>query len=116
MPSVACRGPVTDLIRPQQKWKDEGHNDDLPNLHAVVESRERGQGRIRWQPDLLQRAGEAEAVNEPENERHPPQPPSTLREKKFSTATNMIVAAIAGSTMALGNTTICSAARDSVIE
>ena len=38
------------------------------------------------------------------------------REKKFSTATNTIDAAIAGSTMVLGMTTICSAASDSVIE
>src|SRR4029450_2892213 len=81
MPSVACRGPVTDPIRPQQKWKDEGHNHDLPNLHADVESRERGHSRIRWQPDLLQRAGEAEAVNEPENERHPPATVHIAREK-----------------------------------
>src|SRR2546430_9227501 len=51
---LACRGPVTDPIRPQQKWKDKGHNYDLPNLHADVESRESGHCRIRWQPDLLQ--------------------------------------------------------------
>jgi hypothetical protein len=65
MPAIACRDPVTDPIRPQQKREDEGHDHDLPNLHADVESRERGHGRIRWQPNLLQRAGEAEAVNEP---------------------------------------------------
>ena len=44
------------------------------------------------------------------------QRPSMSREKKFSTATNTIEAAIAGSTMVLGMTTICSAASDSVIE
>src|SRR5258708_13727259 len=81
MPPLACQGRVTHPIRPQQKWKDEGHNHDLPNLHADVESRERGHGRIRWQPDLLQPAGETEAVNEPENERHPPATVHIAREK-----------------------------------
>src|SRR2546430_17604958 len=81
MPTLACRGPVTDPIRPQQKRKDECHNHDLPNLHANVESRERGHGRIRGQPDLLQRTGEAEAVNEPETERPPPATVHIPREK-----------------------------------
>src|SRR5215813_11874506 len=81
MPSLACNGPVTDPIRPQQQLKYEGHDHDLPNLHAEVESRERRQRQVRWQADLLQRAGEAEAVNEPENERHPPAAIHLAREK-----------------------------------
>src|ERR1700741_4869013 len=81
MPSLACNGPVTDPIRPQQQLKYEGHDHDLPNLHADVESRERRQGRARWQADLLQRAGAAEAVNEPENDRPPPAAVHVAREK-----------------------------------
>src|SRR6516225_2158291 len=81
MPFLASCRLVTDPIRPQQKLKYEGHDQDLPNLHADVESCERGHGRVGWQPDLLQRAGEAEAVNEPESERHPPATVYIAREK-----------------------------------
>src|SRR5215475_346458 len=81
MPTLARRGAVTNPIRPQQERKYEGDDHDLPNLHADVESRERGHRRVRWQPDLLQRTGEAEAVNEPENECHPPATVHIAREK-----------------------------------
>src|SRR5256885_13505653 len=54
---------------------------DSPNHLADLKSRDRGTARFGWKPDLLQGAGDAKAVNEPKNERHPPATVHIAREK-----------------------------------
>ena len=62
------------LDRPPQRHHGR-HEGELPELDAKVEEQQRQRDRVLRQPDLRERAGEAEAVQQTEGEGHDPGQP-----------------------------------------
>lgn len=63
------RAPRRCLRQNTQQRHDQRQHGELPGLHTEIEQRQGGRRAIRWDTDLLQRAGEAEAVDEAKCER-----------------------------------------------
>ena len=66
-----ARGQAVDNQKERHDDRDDG---DLPDLDPDIEEGEGDEQRILRQPDVAQRAGESEAVDEAEEEGDPPTP------------------------------------------
>ena len=72
-PANATRSPATSLRRriAASSARDEQHDGELADLDADVEREQRPAERLARKPELAQHVGEAEAVDQAEDERHP---------------------------------------------
>ena len=97
--------------RPDERRHDDGDEGELAQLDADIEADQRPHQGVPRQAELGERRGEAQAMDQAEEAAISQRRPAPAGATRFSTATQTIEAAISGSTIDDGTSTMPSAAR-----